>query len=143
MLQIKFAYGCCNAFCNRSPRYAHRSLFSTFYLQCLNALGNPGLVEVIHRICGGPRAAPPPPELAVSSGWGGASRSPTVLDCYLLQSERTIRETSISPGIFATPPPIQHPCALQWSAPVTHFRWQYKSLTRARSNQKYVLIIAF
>ena len=52
---------------------------------------------------------PPPPELAVSSGWGGASRSPTVLDCYLLQSERTIRETSISPGIFATLP---HPTSL-------------------------------
>ena len=37
------------------------------------------------------------------------------------------------------PSPIPHPCVLQWSAPDTNFR----SLSRARSNQKYFLVIAF
>ena len=46
---------------------------------------------------------------ACFSGWRGASQSSIVLDCYLMQSERTIRATSISPRILATPRPSHIP----------------------------------
>ena len=45
------------------------AFLSTFYLQSLNTLGYPSLVDVVRRVCGGPRAAPPrPPELVAFSG---------------------------------------------------------------------------
>ena len=46
-------------------------ILSKCYPHSPNAIVNPGLLDVIHRVCGGPRAPPPPnlrPELVAAAG---------------------------------------------------------------------------
>ena len=65
LLQMNFAHRCWQCIlqqetysCSPIPLF----ILFMFNLQSLNPLSNPGLVDVAHqRVCGGPRADPPPP----------------------------------------------------------------------------------
>ena len=82
----------------------------TFYLQSINALGNLDLEDIVHRVCGGSRAAPPP-------GIGGLlwlERCGPVAYCASLLSPSVSMDHPVDAH---TEPPF---CSLHISYPVTH-----------------------
>ena len=91
-----------------------------------DALYNPGLVDVVHRKCGGPRVASgswrPPPA-------GGMRPSCLMHWCLTSWPGRFhLSDVPFIPGPLS--PPILHPIALQW------FEWAERALFKTKENQK-------